>query len=172
MGRRAGDFFKRRRADQIVFAEVTGPHVSYPQAARIAGGLIRAYESGQVDEVQLVFNRFVMAMTQTPISVSLLPIAADEGAADEAAGRYTIEPDAQKLLAILAPKAVEVALFPALLENQAGEHAARMAAMESATKNTEDLIDRLTLDFTRARNDQRILIAPVCAHTRGLGDSP
>ena len=92
-----------------------------------------------------------MAMTQTPISVPLLPIAADEGAADEAAGRYTIEPDAQKLLAILAPKAVEVALFQALLENQAGEHAARMAAMESATKNTEDLIDRLTLDFNRAR---------------------
>ncbi len=151
VGRRAGDFFKRRRADQIVLAEVTGPHISYPQAARIAGGLIRAYETGQVDAVQVVFNRFVTAMTQTPNTIPLLPIAAAEDAADEAAGRYTIEPDAQKLLAILAPKAVEVELFQALLENQAGEHAARMAAMESATKNTEDLIDRLTLDFNRAR---------------------
>ena len=72
-------------------------------------------------------------------------------AMDEAAGPYTIEPDAQKLLAILAPKAVEVEIFQALLESQAGEHAARMTAMESATKNTEELIDQLTLDFNRAR---------------------
>ena len=64
---------------------------------------------------------------------------------------YEIEPDAEKLLSVLVPKAVETEVYRALLENQAGEHAARMAAMESATRNTEELIDSLTLQFNRAR---------------------
>ena len=162
VGRRAGDFFRRRRPGQITVDELTGPRISYPQAARIAGHLIRAYEAGEIDEAWLVFNRFVTAMTQRSNTVPLLPIAPAEGSPDSPqspdsrdAGStlepQTIEPNAQKLLARLAPKAVEVEIFQALLENQAGEHAARMAAMESATKNTEDLIDRLTLDFNRAR---------------------
>ena len=65
--------------------------------------------------------------------------------------RIEIEPDAETLLAALVPKAVEVELFRALLENQAGEHAARMTAMEAATKNTQDLIEKLTLQYNRAR---------------------
>ncbi|MHC4846632.1 MAG: F0F1 ATP synthase subunit gamma, partial [Planctomycetota bacterium] len=60
-------------------------------------------------------------------------------------------PDAETLLAALVPKAIEIAVFRALLENQAGEHAARMTAMESATKNTEELIEALTLQYNRAR---------------------
>jgi F-type H+-transporting ATPase subunit gamma len=152
IGRRAVDFFRRRRPGQIHFDELTGPRIDYPKAARIAGGLIRAYESGEVDEVWLVFNRFVSTMTQRPDKVPLLPIAyAADSSQDSAAEPYSIEPNAEKLLATLAPKAVEVEVFQALLESQAGEHAARMTAMESATKNTEELIDRLTLDFNRAR---------------------
>ncbi len=72
------------------------------------------------------------------------------GAGGESA-RYTLEPDAQQLLATLAPKALEVSIFQALLENQAGEHAARMAAMENATRNSEEVIESLTLQFNRAR---------------------
>ena len=64
---------------------------------------------------------------------------------------HEFEPDAEKLLSVLVPKAVETEVYRALLENQAGEHAARMAAMESATRNTEELIDALTLQFNRAR---------------------
>jgi F-type H+-transporting ATPase subunit gamma len=62
-----------------------------------------------------------------------------------------VEPDAEQLLAILVPKALEVEIYRALLENQAGEHAARMTAMESATRNTEELIQSLTLQYNRAR---------------------
>jgi len=152
VGRRAGDFFRRRRPDRITLDETTGPRISYPQAARLAGGLIRAYEAGEVDEVWLVFNRFVTAMSQQPEKLQLLPIASagdsSQAAADEP---YSIEPNAQRLLATLAPKAVEVEIFQALLESQAGGHAARMTARESATKNTEELIDKLTLEFNRAR---------------------
>jgi F-type H+-transporting ATPase subunit gamma len=64
---------------------------------------------------------------------------------------YAIEPSPEKLLEVLVPKALEVQVFRALLENQAGEHAARMAAMESATRNTQDLIESLTLKYNRAR---------------------
>jgi F-type H+-transporting ATPase subunit gamma len=152
VGRRAGDFFRRRRPAQITLDEPTGPRISYPQAARYAGGLIRAYEAGEVDEVWLVFNRFVTAMTQMSDKLRLLPIAATGDSSQAAASEpYSIEPNAQRLLATLAPKAVEVEIFQALLESQAGEHAARMTAMESATKNTEELIDKLTLEFNRAR---------------------
>ena len=73
-----------------------------------------------------------------------------ESGADDASA-YEIEPDPETLLAALVPKAVEIELFRALLENQAGEHAARMTAMEAATKNTEELIENLTLKYNRAR---------------------
>ena len=75
----------------------------------------------------------------------------DAGAEDSDAIPYEIEPSAEQLLKVLAPKALQVELFRALLDNQAGEHAARMTAMESATRNTEEMIDRLTLQYNRAR---------------------
>jgi F-type H+-transporting ATPase subunit gamma len=86
--------------------------------------------------------------------VQLLPFAppaAGEGEEVEEKLAYEIEPNPEALLKALVPKAIETEVFRALLESQAGEHAARMTAMESATKNTEDLIDKLTLQYNRAR---------------------
>jgi F-type H+-transporting ATPase subunit gamma len=87
--------------------------------------------------------------------VRLLPFTADadDGSAEAEAEAlpYEIEPSPAKLLSVLVPKAVEVEIYRALLENQAGEHAARMASMESATRNTEELIETLTLQYNRAR---------------------
>jgi F-type H+-transporting ATPase subunit gamma len=105
----------------------------------------------------LVFSEFVSTMTQRPTATQLLPFtppkAEDAGEQADAAEAlsYEIEPDPEALLAALVPKAVEIEVFRALLENQAGEHAARMTAMESATRNTQDLIESLTLQFNRAR---------------------
>ncbi len=157
LGRKAGDFFKRRRADQIVLSELVGSRITYAQAAAVARQLSVAYEKEELDEVVIVFNEFFTTMVQRPAVKPLLPIVAGKddaslpsGSADEVTP-YTIEPDAQRLLATLAPKTLEVSIFQALLENQAGEHAARMAAMENATRNSEELIDSLTLQFNRAR---------------------
>ena len=157
LGRKAGDFFRRRRADQIVVQELVGNQITYPQAATIGRQLAAAFEQEELDEVVMVFNEFVSTMSQQPVANPLLPIVASEsqpagqdGEAEEPTP-YTIEPDAQRLLATLAPKALEVSIFQALLENQAGEHAARMTAMENATRNSEDLIESLTLQFNRAR---------------------
>jgi len=94
---------------------------------------------------------FVSALSQTPRSARLLPAAPEPAASKDQPVPIEIEPSPEKLISVLVPKAIEVEIFRALLENQAGEHAARMAAMESATRNTEDLIARLTLQFNRAR---------------------
>ena len=122
-------------------------------AVRIADSLMDRYVSGEIDEVVLVNSEFVSTMTQTPRSERLLPVSPEAvaGAGDGKAPPYEIEPDAVGLLEVLLPKALTVAVFRALLENQAGEHAARMAAMESATRNTEEMIERLTLQYNRAR---------------------
>ena len=149
-GRRGQEFFRRRRSEQLEGNYPQLDWVTYAQATEIAKGISGRFISGEVDEVFLVYNEFVSAMTQTPKSVRLLPFAAD----DEVSGDilpYEIEPDPESLLAVLVPKAVEVEIYRALLENQTGEHAARMAAMEAATRNTEELVETLTLQFNRAR---------------------
>ncbi len=155
VGNKARDFFRRRRPQQIRLATEVGNRVEYALAADVAKQVAFRYATGDVDEVVLVFNEFVSTMNQQPGSSTLLPFAppADESAEgdEEEVLPYEIEPSPEKLLAVLVPKAIEVEVFRALLENQAGEHAARMAAMESATRNTEELIDRLTLDYNRAR---------------------
>jgi F-type H+-transporting ATPase subunit gamma len=149
-GRKANEFFKKRFPDGMGGDYPQEGWVEYAQAAEIARRVSSRYIEGEIDEVVLIFSEFETAMTQTPRSVRLLPFSTD-GAESEETLPYEIEPSAESLLNVLVPKAVEVEVFRALLENQAGEHAARMAAMESATRNTNELIDSLTLQFNRAR---------------------
>ncbi len=155
LGKKAGDFFRRRRAHQIRSESPIGGDVRYAKAADIGRELARRYAAGEIDEVVLVYSQFVSTMTQAPIVRSLLPFTPPKAGltavAEDAALPFEIEPDPAALLAALVPKAVEVEIFRALLENQAGEHAARMTAMEAATKNTQELIEKLTLQYNRAR---------------------
>ena len=152
VGKKAADYFKRHREGDISDAREVGQRVNFLEAQQVARRLIARFEGGEADEVVLVYSEFVSTMTQTPKVVPLLPFAPDGTEGDaEAKLPYEVEPDAASLLAVLVPKAVEVEVFWALLESQAGEHAARMTAMENATKNTEELIESLTLEFNRAR---------------------
>ena len=151
VGRKAAEFFRRRRPTQIAQVYAGMGTVAYEQAHRIAVRLAERFVTGETDEVVLIYAEFVSTMNQRPRAETLLPFKA---AADEPIGEilpFEIEPDAATLLGTLVPKALEVEIFRALLENQAGEHAARMAAMESATRNTEDMIGSLTLKFNRVR---------------------
>jgi F-type H+-transporting ATPase subunit gamma len=153
LGKKGNDYFVRR-AIPITTAEPINGDVTYQQAADVARELSRRYAAGEVDEVVLVYNEFISTMTQTPRVSQLLPFEPPKSEGSEVdvdALPYEIEPDPAALLAALVPKAVEVEVFRALLENQSGEHAARMTAMESATKNTEELIETLTLQYNRAR---------------------
>lgn len=156
IGRKAIEFFGRRRPKQRGMKRAFEGWASYADAAELASEVSERFVAGDVDEVVLVFSEFVSAMTQTPRSARLLPaapaaLAIAPAEAADASLPVEIEPSSEKLLALLVPKALEVEIFSAMLENQAGEHAARMASMESATRNTEEIISRLTLQFNRAR---------------------
>lgn len=151
VGRKAAEYFRRRRPSQIAQVYSGMGTVSYEQAVRIAERLAERFISGETDEVLLVYSEFVSTLNQTPRAVVLLPVQAADDQPVSSRLPFEIEPDATTLLGALVPKAIEVEIFRALLENQAGEHAARMAAMESATRNTEEMIGTLTLKFNRAR---------------------
>jgi F-type H+-transporting ATPase subunit gamma len=152
VGRKSVEYFSRRRSGQVVQRYAGISRVEYGNATAIADYVAQRFLSGEADEVVLIHSEFVSTMTQRPRMVRLLPLAAAQNPdPSEAKAPFTIEPDAESLLKLLVPKALEVELFRALLDNQAGEHAARMTAMESATRNTEDMISRLTLQYNRAR---------------------
>lgn len=153
VGSKAVDFF-RRRGIELTKTQGGYPRVEYAQAKELADHLAKRFVGGEIDEAWLVNSVFVTTMTQQPRLVRLLPVAPDAGESDTGEREslpYTLEPDAETLLRVLAPKALETEIFRALLDNQAGEHAARMTAMESATRNSEEMISRLTLQYNRAR---------------------
>ncbi len=157
VGRKSAEQFRRRRAGQVIKTFTGIARVEYAHAVELAGYVTGRFLSGESDEVLLIHSEFVSTMTQRPRCARILPmISEDDAAAAPAAGEpaklpYAIEPDAESLLRVLAPKALEVELYRALLDNQAGEHAARMTSMESATRNTEEMISALTLQYNRAR---------------------
>lgn len=158
VGRKSAEFLRRRRRDQIEKSFTGIPRVDYSHAVEIASFLAGRFLAGESDEVILVHSEFVTTLTQRPRVSRLLPMVPEQDTAAAASAEaeaaklpYAIEPDAESLLRVLAPKALEVEIFRALLDNQAGEHAARMTAMESATRNTDEMISALTLQYNRAR---------------------
>ena len=112
---------------------------------------MQRYVREETDEVVLVYADFESALTQRPGHRVLLPVSPARVEDESAATSYEVEPSPEALLGLLVPRAVSFAVFRALLENQAGEHGARMTAMDSATKNTGELIESLTLEYNKAR---------------------
>lgn len=132
----------------------------YINARDVASALSAAYLDGKVDQVEVVYNRFVSALTQNVEQFTLLPLQADpvesalEGATADDHAKHALveyEPDPQVILERLIPDYVEISLFRALLESAASEHGARMTAMRNASENAGELITTLTLQMNRAR---------------------
>ena len=154
VGRRGRDFFARRgfavRYEQInLFAAL-----KFQDAQAIAGAAIEAFTGGEVDSVYLVYNEFKSILNQRVVIERLLPIARLEiEAAEPAAGAvdYLYEPAPETLFTTLLPSHVEVQVFRALLESAAAEHAARMTAMDAATRNSAEMIEQLTLYMNKVR---------------------
>jgi len=150
IGRKAKDFLRARKL--AVRKDFVGIHqgVSYEKAEAIAQEYVKHYLAGQADAVFLCYNEFKSAIAQTPVVVQLLPLKAPALEA-EAAIDFVYEPSRDALLAELLPRQVAMQVWRALLESAASEHGARMSAMESATKNAEEMIAALTLQYNRAR---------------------
>ncbi|HET6439332.1 MAG TPA: ATP synthase F1 subunit gamma [Anaeromyxobacter sp.] len=152
VGRKGRDAFRARRME--VRKDYTGVHsdLRYERGEEIAEEYTERFLSGEVDAVYLCYNEFKSAISQKPVVVQLLPIESPPGAGPSApAVDFLYEPSRHELLGELLPRQVAMQVWRALLESAASEHGARMSAMESATKNAEDMISTLTLQYNRAR---------------------
>ncbi len=149
VGRKGRDFFRRQKRD-IRQAYVDNRRITYELAARVAEDVITSYVQEQVDEVLLIYSRFINVAVQRPQLVSLLPFALPQQEGPQGVD-YLYEPAPNILLEAILPEQVRVQVFAALLENNTSEQAARMTAMDNATRNCKDMIERLTLVYNKAR---------------------
>jgi F-type H+-transporting ATPase subunit gamma len=156
VGRKAADALRSEELAEI-FAHVEnvqGSDIAYGDAADIASKIIAGFEAGEFDSVSLLYNRFINAITQAVTHKSLIPAEIDSTETDIEAGlsaSFEYEPEESELLADLLPRNLSTQIFSALLESSAAELAARMTAMDNATRNAGDMIDRLTLVYNRTR---------------------
>jgi F-type H+-transporting ATPase subunit gamma len=157
VGRKARDFFRRRphtiKRDMVGFWD----RLAYSHACDLADAFMQHYLDGEVDEVVLLYNEFRSVALQRPVRVTLLPIPRAEVGAGEGAGEhvdYIYEPTAERILSDLLPRHVRMQVYRALMESLAGEYGARMTAMEAATKNAKEMIDVLTIQYNKARQEK------------------
>jgi F-type H+-transporting ATPase subunit gamma len=151
IGRKAGDFFKRRPIpirENVFVAQA----LSIEVARRIADGLIKDFIDEKIDGVYVVYNEFKSLIAQHVRAERLLPIMSEfEAAPGQPSIDYLYEPGPEQILSDLLPKHIEFQLYRVLLESAAAEQGARMTAMEAATKNASDMINFLTLTYNRIR---------------------
>ena len=156
VGRKARDFYRRRqwtvKQDLVGFWD----RLAYSHAAELADYFMRQYLDHEVDEVVLIYNEFRSVAVQRPVRQQLLPIprTAGEGEGTAEAVDYIYEPGPQAILGDLLPRHVRMQVFRALMESLAGEYGARMTAMEAATKNAKEMIDILTIQYNKARQEK------------------
>ncbi|MGE5488543.1 MAG: ATP synthase F1 subunit gamma [bacterium] len=148
LGRKGRDFFRKNNARIIGERVGLMQSVRYQDAAEIAADIIARFEREEIDAAYAVYNEFKSVVSQKLSVVPILPLSIPEGGS----GRdYIYEQPPEELLGTLLPRYVEIAVYQAMLESSASEHAARMTAMESATSNATEMIDKLTLYMNRVR---------------------
>jgi F-type H+-transporting ATPase subunit gamma len=161
VGRKGRDAL-RREYGQLIEESIEGVgrrRLEYAEARAIAERLERLYQDGAFDVCTIVYNRFKSAITQELTFNQLIPVAPTEVEAGEAGGDtvkavYEFEPGETEILAELLPRNLAVQIYGALVENAASEQGARMTAMDSASRNAGEMIDRLTLTYNRTRQAQ------------------
>jgi F-type H+-transporting ATPase subunit gamma len=152
VGKKGRDYFKKKTVP--VTAAHTGIYgtVDISFVNKMTAGFIQRFMAGEVDEVYLLFSRFLSMAKQEPTLVKLIPIEPPKQEGAEAVKvDYLYEPSSEQLLVDLLPKHINVQILNAFLQQETSEHAARMAAMDNATKNCSELIGSLTLVYNKAR---------------------
>ena len=159
LGKKSRDFFNRVMKDQIIesFVDLNISNTGYDSALQVSNKLQELYFEEKFDKCILVFNKFKSAISQEVTKQQLIPLdvsnSSKEENADDSSAKaiYDYEPDEETILKDLLPKNVSIQIFKVLLESDAGEHGARMAAMDNATRNAGEMIDSLTLKYNRTR---------------------
>ncbi len=158
VGRKGNEFFKNKAGySGIYFEEITGK-VSFAHAQMLSKELMKRFLEGEYDEIKIVYNEFKNAISQRVVVEDFLPLQSGEPALEEAesmsaipAENYLVKPSAKEVLDRLLEKHFSIQAYRILLESQAGEHGARMSAMENATKNAGEMIRKLTLLYNKQR---------------------
>ncbi len=153
VGKKGRDALKRELGDQFVghvdLTEVK--RVGYDDAQGIARDVLDRFDGGEFDVATIFYAKFVNVVTQVPTAQQIIPASFEETETDGASTLYDYEPSEEALLADLLPRGVATQIFAALLENGASEQGARMSAMDNATRNAGDMIDKLTIEYNRSR---------------------
>ena len=158
VGKKSRDFFNRVMQEQIIesFVDLNVSSTGYESALNISNKLQELYFDGKFDKCILVFNKFKSAISQEVTQQQLIPLDVSNSEKEEEKENssnaiYDYEPDEETILKDLLPKNVSIQIFKVLLESDAGEQGARMAAMDNATRNAGEMIDSLTLKYNRTR---------------------
>ncbi len=161
VGRKARDLLRREYKDKIIESYVgigagAGGRVGFSDADMIAKLVTEQFNTGGFDVCTLIYNKFRSVLAQVPTVQQLIPFTAAQGEANDNkvpvdTTPYNFEPSEEEILDALLPKNLGIQMFRALLDSAAGEQAARMTAMDNATRNAGDMIKRLTLQYNRAR---------------------
>ena len=155
VGRKGNQHFTRKGENITRYHDDVVGNVTLASAKEIAREPMERFAKGEIDHVYLVYNEFVSAIQFNQIIAPLLPLnkegSEDDAQEDKGGEEYIYEPSETELLAQLVPNSIEVRIFQALLESEAAEQGSRMTAMDNATSNAEEMIDKLTLQYNRAR---------------------
>ena len=154
VGRKSADALRRELGVSYIdsLEGIQGTAVEYADAASIGETVRNGFEAGEFDVCTVIFNKFKSAISQEVTLKRLIPAEVGEDTQDDDVGvSYDYEPDEEELLAAVLPRNISTQVYSALLESSAAELAARMTAMDNATRNAGDLIERLTLVYNRTR---------------------
>jgi F-type H+-transporting ATPase subunit gamma len=161
VGRKARDLLKRAHSDKMLHSFIgvgSGSRVNFAEANEITQMVLEQFEAGNIDVCSMIYNNFKSVLTQTPTAQQIIPFELPEAAEtndNEAQASmdspYVFEPEENEILGLLLPKNLGVQMFRSLLDSAAGEQAARMTAMDNATRNAGEKINDLNLEYNRAR---------------------
>ncbi len=155
VGKKASSFYKKTDLDIVAsFEDLNSNDRQLQVSEEIKNKIMELFENNEIDEVSILFNKFVSAISQEPTYQSLIPLSNEETSEDESEANIAVfefEPDKNELLEYLVPRNFLTQIYRSVLESSASEHAARMTSMDNATRNAGDMIDRLTLTYNRTR---------------------
>ena len=151
IGKKAADFFRSRQCRILSEQYVEAEGISVGDCFSIAKLLCKLYLSGEYDSICVAYTDFVSVLSQTPTTMQVLPLQAQGSASDGSTSDILYEPDSVTVFDAIVPEYIGGILYGALCESRAAEQAARRTAMDSATKNAEDMIEDLSLKYNRAR---------------------
>ena len=157
VGRKGRDYLKREYASRLVgeYSFAGKKRVEFSDVAEVGAKVTQMLGGGEFDVATIIYNRFISVISQVPTESRIIPLQVEAAAATVAPtgpqAIYEFEPDEEEILAALLPRNMSIQLFRALIESAAGEQGARMSAMDNATRNAGDMINRLTLNYNRTR---------------------